>query len=140
MRHLTKLQILDVMETIADALPGPVSRGACLWVAASLLPAIREAQAFEERVVYPAYARSGDRRESLRRLQAEHVEDEALAEDLTETLLSIGHGGGVSNPEALGFMMRAFFESVRRHVAFEREHVLPLARRRLPGQSARVRR
>jgi hypothetical protein len=44
---------------------------------------------------------------------------------LTEILLEIGHGGAVENPEALGFMLRAFFETIRRHVAFEREHVIP---------------
>ncbi len=115
-----------MLEAIADSLPGSISRSACLWVAANLLPSVREAQSFEETVIFPAFARMGDTGESIRRLRAEHVEDEALAEELTELLLSIGHGGEVTNPEALGFMLRAFFETLRRHVAFEREHVLPL--------------
>ena len=40
-------------------------------------------------------------------------------------LYGIGHGGEISNPEALGFMLRAFFDTVRRHMAFEREHMFP---------------
>lgn len=30
------------------------------------------------------------------------------------------------NAEAIGFMLRGFFEGLRRHIAFEREHVLPM--------------
>lgn len=133
-RHAVKLEICNVLEAIADALPDAVNPGTCLWVAANLVPAIRDAQAFEEAVIYPAYERSAgpaeERRQSLRRLRAEHVEDEALAEELTEVLLGIGHGDEVDNPEALGFMLRTFFETTRRHIAFEREHVIPLVRSR----------
>lgn len=125
-RHLAKLQICDVMETIADSLPRSVSRSACLWVASALLPALREAQSYEETMVFPAFAREPGRLDSVRRLRAEHVEDAALAEELTEALLSIGHGADIENPEALGYMLRTFFETMRRHIAFEREHVLPL--------------
>ena len=42
-------------------------------------------------------------------------------------LVCLGHGGAIDNPEALGFMLRAFFDTVRRHIAFEREYVFPLA-------------
>lgn len=46
-------------------------------------------------------------------------------------LFEIGHGAAIANPEALGFMLRAFFDSVRRHIAFEREHVLPAVKARM---------
>lgn len=127
-RHAAKLGICDVLEKIADSLPTAIDRATCLKVSAELLLVVREAHGFEERVLYPAFSRSGPRLQSLQRLQAEHVEDEALGEELTEVLLRIGHGGEVDNPEALGFMLRAFFETMRRHIAFEREHVLPLVR------------
>jgi hypothetical protein len=61
----------------------------------------------------------------VERLRAEHIEDECFAGELTEALLVLGRDGSVDNPEALGFMLRGFFEAQRRHVAFEREHVLP---------------
>lgn len=120
--------LCDLLESIADSLPSAVDHHACLWVAAMLLPQLREAHDYEERVLFPAFAADVTRAETVRRLCAEHVEDEAAAEEVTETLLRIGHGGAIGNPEALGFMMRALFEAIRRHVAFEREHVLPIAR------------
>lgn len=127
-RHVAKLEICDVLETIADSLPG-IDRHACLRVAATLLPTMREAQAYEEGLIFLAFAVGGDNRtHSLRRLRAEHVEDDSLAGELTEALLRIGHGADVDNPEALGFMLRAFFETVRRHIAFEQEHIVPLIR------------
>jgi hypothetical protein len=56
---------------------------------------------------------------------SEHVEDSVAAEDISETLLAHGHGKPIDNPEALGYMLRAMFEALRRHVAFEQDHVLP---------------
>ncbi|WP_306283116.1 hypothetical protein [Mesorhizobium sp. LMG17149] len=59
-------------------------------------------------------------------MRAEHVEDECFAAEVTEILLAIGHGETIDNAEAIGFMLRGFFEGLRRHIAFEREHVLPM--------------
>lgn len=118
------------LETIADSLPSLVDRDQCLQMAETLLPALQMAHAFEEELLYPAFYEGAvyreERQKTLARLRVEHVEDEALAEEISERLFFIGQGGGVENPEALGFMLRTFFRSVRRHVAFEREHILPL--------------
>lgn len=127
-RHAAKLTVCDILESIADALPDVFDRNMCLWAAANLLPAVRAAQDFEEQVVFPQFGSTGGHHASLKRLRAEHVEDLALAEELTEPLMRLGHGDRSENAEALGYMLRAFFEAVRRHVAFEREHVLPLVR------------
>ena len=126
-----KLELCSALEAIADSLPCLVDRDACLRMTETLLPALRAAHAFEEENLYPAFGSEAlfreERQGTLRRLRMEHVEDEALAEEITERLLLIGFGAEVENPEALGFMLRTFFKSVRRHVAFEREHVLPIA-------------
>lgn len=127
-RHEAKLSLCDALERIADTLPGPVDRHLCLTVAAHLVPLVRDAQRYEEEAVFPAFAIDERRIASVRRLMAEHVEDHTLAEELTENLLAVGHGARIDNPEALGFMLRAFFEAVRRHIAFEREHIVPLLR------------
>jgi len=137
-RHAAKLELCEMLESIADSLPGRVDRHRCLVVAAQLLPTLREAHAYEEQTVFPVFGRREDRAKSVLRLCAEHVEDESLAEEVTETLLHIGHGGAIANPEALGFMMRALFEAMRRHIAFEREHVVPIAKRALNRPVARV--
>ncbi|MGX5851351.1 hemerythrin domain-containing protein [Mesorhizobium sp. PL10] len=126
--HDRKLRIYDELEAIADGLPS-VNRSRCLLMAKELVPLLRISYAREEEHLFPAFARDatdGKPMASLRRLRAEHIEDECAAQDLTDTLLTIGHGGRITNPEALGFMLRAFFCASRRHIAFEREHVLPV--------------
>jgi hemerythrin-like domain-containing protein len=89
---------------------------------------MRRSHDIEETRIFPLFERGfahGPRAISVARLKAEHVADECSASDVSEELLRIGHGGEIGNPEALGFMLRAFFESLRRHIAFEREHVVP---------------
>lgn len=128
--HALKLDLCRELEMIADALPGMVDRRKCLIVASALLPLLRESHAYEEGCLFPAFIDDPlhveTRQQTIKRLKTEHVEDECAAQDLTEVLLSIGHGAPVENPEALGFMLRAFFEAMRRHIAFEREHVFPI--------------
>jgi hemerythrin-like domain-containing protein len=128
--HEEKLRLCVAIEAIADALPSAVDRVQCLRIANQLVPLLRHCHQYEEQTVFPVFERSDGpdrpaRAASVRRLLAEHVEDECAAQDLTEALFEIGHGADIANPEALGFMLRAFFDSLRRHIAFEREYVLP---------------
>jgi hypothetical protein len=126
--HREKLQLCDALEKIADALPR-VDRLKCLGTANAIVPLLRDIHQYEETIIFPAYEAAISRGEaslaSTRRLRAEHVEDECFAAEVTEILLAIGHGKAIDNAEAVGFMLRGFFESLRRHIAFEREHVLP---------------
>jgi hemerythrin-like domain-containing protein len=128
--HERKLEMCALLEDIADSLLERVDALKCLAAASALAPLLRNVHAFEENAVFPVFeARStacGRHTGSTQRLKAEHMEDEAFAEELTETLMAIGHGAPISNPEALGFMLRGLFETIRRHVAFEREHILPV--------------
>ena len=124
--HRHKLSLCDAMEEIADALPGQVDRLKCVIVATSLVPLLRECHRFEEQAIFPAFARLSDADRIVVRLRAEHLEDQSSAEDLSERLLAHGYGRPIDNPEALGYMLRALFESMRRHIAFERDHVLPV--------------
>jgi len=126
--HGEKLRLCDALEMIADALPA-ADRLKCIGAANAIVPLLRSIHQYEETIIFPAYeAASGGNANlaSIRRLRAEHVEDECFAGELTEILLAIGHGETVDNAEAVGFMLRGFFESLRRHIAFEREHVLPM--------------
>jgi hemerythrin-like domain-containing protein len=129
--HEEKLRLCAAIEAIADALPSQVDRVQCLRIANQLVPLLRHCHQYEEETVFPAFERfEGPDREaraaSVRRLRSEHVEDECAAQDLSEVLLKVGHGATIDNPEALGFMLRAFFDTLRRHIAFEREHILPV--------------
>ena len=123
--HAQKLRLCAALEAIADGLPSRVDQFQCLAVASSLVPLLRACHRFEEEIVFPVFARSRGGAAVVARLKAEHLEDDCAAEDLSEALLAIGHGKPIENPEAFGYMLRALFESMRRHIAYERDHVLP---------------
>ncbi|MEA3536132.1 hemerythrin domain-containing protein [Rhizobium sp. CC-YZS058] len=121
--HHEMLLLCDELEQIADALPDGVDRLQCLSLAGSLLPVLRGGHRFEEETIYPAVARAGEEA-VIRRLKTEHLEDDSSAQELTQVLLAIGQGHPIYNPEAVGYMLRAFFGTMRRHIAFERDHLL----------------
>ncbi len=126
--HGEKADLCDQLEAVADSLPNCVDRWTCLDVAERLEALFRLAHRFEEDVLFPAFVEGGQRAARLAtidRLKLEHVHDESAAAEIAEELQRIGNGGAISNPEALGFMLRAFFDTVRRHMAFEREHMFP---------------
>lgn len=129
--HAEKAEVCDKLEAVADSLPNAVDRFVCLAVAVRLTPLFRDAHRYEEDLLFPAFALGSEQEARLAtvgRLKSEHVYDESAAAEISEELLRIGHGGAISNPEALGFMLRAFFDTVRRHTAFEREHIFPATR------------
>jgi len=139
--HHRKLRLCDRLEELADALPSQLDRLSCLRIANELVPILRDSHRYEEEIVFPAFvAGSADAAAgvlSVHRLMVEHIEDESAAQDLTDILLAIGHGDPVRNSEALGFMLRALFETLRRHIAFELEHVFPVKATALPAPVAR---
>ncbi|QIG50522.1 hemerythrin domain-containing protein [Nordella sp. HKS 07] len=122
--HAEKLELCAALEAIADDLPARVDRLKCLTIASTLVPLLRACHRLEEEAIFPAFIAERGEARVIARLTAEHLEDDSAAEDLTEMLLAIGHGAAVSNPEAFGYMLRAFFEAMRRHIAFERDHIL----------------
>lgn len=122
-----QLAICDTLEEIADSLPANVDPRKCLDVARVLLPLVMDVHRYEEDTLFPTVtAPDGEETltASLTRLRFEHVEDECFAEELTDTLNRLGRDDRTVNAEAAGYMLRGFFESIRRHIAFERQFVL----------------
>ena len=52
------------------------------------------------------------------------VEVAAISIEGGDTLNRLGSGDGTVNAEAAGYMLRGFFESIRRHIAFEQQFML----------------
>lgn len=123
----------DRLETMADLLPDGVDERDCLLMAQNVVPLVKRAHEFEEGVVYPLLltipGTPSDIRATLERLRFEHLGDEEFAGDLCASLRQFVTDRGACNVESLAWMLRGFFESVRRHIAFEREHLLPLVQR-----------
>lgn len=125
--HGEQLALCRELEEIADSLPTTINRQKCIYAAKALGPLIKGIHHYEETVLFPTLQASPDATEALgptlERLKFEHCEDECFAEELTDALLKLGSGERV-NMEAVGYMLRGFFEGIRRHIAFEREHLL----------------
>ncbi len=126
--HKEQLLLCDQLEEIADSLPDSVNRQKCIYAARALGPMVRVLHRFEEDVVFPLFAERLKEHEdieaTLNRLKFEHCEDECFAEELTEALHALGANRPDINIEATGYMLRGFFEAMRRHIAFESEHLL----------------
>ncbi|OJF92762.1 hypothetical protein AX760_04635 [Pararhizobium antarcticum] len=135
--HDSKVALCQALEDIADRLPAATDALVCLSMASRLLPLLRRAHAYEEAVIFPAYEKLVVSASlSTDRLRAEHISDQCFAADLTDMLLKIGHGAPVDQAETFGFMLRGFFDGLRRHVAFENEHIVPAIRQGALGTAS----
>jgi hemerythrin-like domain-containing protein len=136
--HALQVDMCDAMERIADGLPDEVDRRLCAQVASCLQFDLPLHHYDEETCLFPllkSRALPEDRLDKiLERLASEHDADDDFASEISEALELLAQGGRPENPEMLGYMLRGFFERYRRHVQWENELVMPLARLRLmPG-------
>ena len=117
-----QMNLCDELEGLADRLPGQIDRQTCLHLARMIGPLIKNAHLAEEEHLFPnvtaAHERGGEVVENLR---LEHVEDECFADEVQYELLQMGKGLPVLAPEATGYMLRGFFEGIRRHIRYELE-------------------
>jgi len=124
------------LEKLADDLPNDVDLQNCLTLAKAITPILREAHEFEEKTLFPELKnRFSDDEQlmaTLERLRFEHWEDESFADELRESLIGYATDQTPEVVNSLSYMLRGFFEGVRRHVAFEREHILPLLEKSRP--------
>ena len=136
--HHIQARICDSLEQIADGLPDNVDRRICLHVANALRYELPLHHRDEECGLFPLIeerALAGDNvHDILARLALEHATDESFASELLESLDNLGRGDKIANPDMVGYMLRSFFESYRRHIHWENAVVLPLARARLTEQ------
>jgi hemerythrin-like domain-containing protein len=123
--HLDQLALCKALESIADSLPDGLDGRVCAEAARSLGPVTTRAHALEEEILFPVLVQSDlmhfDFGPTIERLRLEHYEDECFAEELRDVLVSCAQSDPPQSAEAMGYMLRGFFESIRRHIAFERE-------------------
>jgi hypothetical protein len=128
--HHDKLALCDRLEEIADALPDNIDRHICATTARAIEPILKKAHQYEEQQLFPAIAQFHHGRKDLTmifdRLRAEHYEDECFGEEVRDVLLALGANRPTQSADATGYMLRGFFEGLRRHMAFEAELAKPL--------------
>ncbi len=62
--------------------------------------------------------------------RGEHDADTDLGAEIVEWLDHLAEGKRLGNPDMVGYMLRGFFESYRRHINWENTLVMPVARKR----------
>lgn len=140
--HREHLELCDKLEEIADSLPNSVDVQACTCAALALRHRVAVHHAMEEEALFPLLnARASDDivfMRTLQRLQDEHRTDEGYCDEVLELLTSLSKGNQPENAEAAGYLLRGLFECMRRHIAFEEDHLLPKAREVLEESDLQV--
>ncbi len=117
-----QLALCDALEAIADSLPNGLNHQRCLRVAQLIGPVLRNAHQAEETVLFPhILATHADGSAVVEQLRLEHIEDECFGEEVQCELQLLGCRRPVLAPEATGYMLRGFFECLRRHVRHEHD-------------------
>lgn len=117
------LELCDRLEAVADSLPRRIDAASCREVADKLPSTLLIVHRLEEEILFPAITAArcqDDGQRLIERLRDEHRHDGQSAEQVARVLNELLHGRSPHSWEAIGYMLRAFFETVRRHVATER--------------------
>ncbi len=124
------LALCSGLEIVADSLPHATTPRMCLTLAASLEPLVERTHRLEENLLFPLLEASKNPQwgPTLARLRAEHPADLSAAAEVSEALHDLGHGRSALSPDAMGYLLRSFFESMRRHVQSERELIAMVRR------------
>jgi hemerythrin-like domain-containing protein len=129
--HATQRALADLLEGVADGLPDATDRRAAALGAHSLRMLAARRWALEEQALFPLIERLAPAEAPARRAIAiarrEHRETAGRAIELAEELEALAATGRAPNPDALGFMLRAFFDGLRRHLDWMDAAVMPAA-------------
>ena len=118
-----QIALCNELETIADSLPDRVDQRACRSVANALPATMGAVHDAEERLLFPqVLAKSRHAHQDLiEKLRLQQVADLCSAEEVQQELLLLAGGQPSLSPEAMGYLLRGFFDGVRRHVLHSKE-------------------
>lgn len=117
------LDLCDDLEAVADRLPAAIPPRDCTRLAARLDHLMSHTHAEEERVLMPLLLADGraELRQLANRLRREHQVDAVTMQEVVEALSMLAGARAPEPPEATGYLLRAFFESLRRHIHTEKD-------------------
>ncbi len=125
-------RVCDELEALADRLPDSVDSQSCLRTAQQILPIVKTAHDFEDNILFPMLEAQipylMEMKGTIERLRFEHWGDQEFAEDVRHALREFVRKREKANIDSLAWMLRGFFEGMRRHIAFDREYLLPIVR------------
>jgi hemerythrin-like domain-containing protein len=132
--HKAQRALADLLEQIADSLPDEVNRAAAALAAKQIRTLHARHARIEDECVFPLLESRCDAEVTRRAIaiaRREHEDAEGRAIELAEELDALAATGRAINAEGLGFMLRAFFDALRRHLDWVDAAILPQAREKL---------
>jgi hemerythrin-like domain-containing protein len=130
--HALQRELCDLLEAIADSLPHDFDRELAMTAVSILERSVPSHMAIEEQALFPRLRERVPLDDPLRRalecLEEEHERDGMMLFEMIDSLKCAIEELQISNPDMLGYQLRGFFESQRRHIAWEDRVVLPAAR------------
>ncbi|MGV4796997.1 hypothetical protein [Rhizobium sp. F40D2] len=114
----------DRLEEIADCLPHRVDERLCETIISGLVPLLRTTHRLEEQVISSRLdlIMSGDElAEATGRRRTGRQYDADAAQEVVDTLLDLNTERCYLSWDAIGYLLRSFFISIRRHVKAEGE-------------------
>jgi hypothetical protein len=134
--HLKDL--CDTLEAIADGFPGATTPSVARSAAEILRDELPRLHCHEEKILYPLLLQRVLPEDNIEEILAgfglEHAMDEGYAEEVLALLDQLAAGMEMANAEMAGYLLRGFFESLRRHLRWEGIIILRLARQRLTDE------
>ncbi len=133
------LRLCATLEKIADGLPGTGHQARTGKVLAFLDKAFARHVFLHEKCLFPLIRSLEEKNEPvelmLRELEFEHSADRGLIVEILSAYM--GRNSRNAGLEALGYLLRSFFENYRRHSAWERTTLYPIVRRHLVSGTPR---
>ena len=121
----------DLLEAIADSLPSHVDDRPIEAVTAGLLPLLQTASELEERVLCAQLGlimSEKDRRRAVEERRTARVLDMGAAQEVVGVLLDVQEDACTLSWDAVGYLLRSFFSSMRKHVQAQREIMAQIRR------------
>ncbi len=136
------LRLCAALETIADGLPGARHLRKTAKVLAFLDKAFARHVFLHEKCLFPLVRslvaeKKGQVEHVLRQLEFEHAADRGLVVEIASAFMGSREERAEPEAQSLGYLLRAFFESYRRHCVWERTILYPVARKLLVNGAAR---
>lgn len=130
--HKAQRSLADLLEAVADSLPDEVNRGSAALAAGLLRERTAGRGVREELALFalmePRALPDSPLRRAIALARRENIECDGRAIELAEELDALAETGRARNPDALGFMLRAFFDGLRRHLDWVEIAIVPHAR------------
>ena len=133
------LRLCAALEKIADGLPGTGHQARTGKVLAFLDKVFARHVFLHEKCLFPLIRSLEEKNEPielmLRELEFEHSADRGLIVEILSAYM--GRDSRNAGLEALGYLLRSFFENYRRHSAWERTTLYPIVRTHLGSGTPR---